>query len=88
VVLLEKESTIKRDLAVLRMRRERAEGRTQGQAARKTGCFAFRARIGRAIYGRHSRFLSSDASPNLEQVSGLILAGDARRQVVLMDRRL
>jgi Mu transposase, C-terminal domain len=37
VVLLEKESTIKRDLEVLRMRRERAEGRTQEQAADRAG---------------------------------------------------
>jgi hypothetical protein len=37
VVLLEKESTIKRDLEVLRMRRERAEGRTQEQAADRSG---------------------------------------------------
>jgi hypothetical protein len=37
VVLLEKESAIKRDLEVLRMRRERANGRTQEQAADRSG---------------------------------------------------
>jgi hypothetical protein len=37
VVLLEKESAIKRDLEVLRMRRERANGRTQEQAADRAG---------------------------------------------------
>ncbi len=37
MVLLEKESAIKRDLEVLRMRRERANGRTQEQAANRSG---------------------------------------------------
>ena len=37
MVLLEKESAIKRDLEVLRMRRERANGRTQEQAAARAG---------------------------------------------------
>jgi hypothetical protein len=37
VVLFEKEGATKRDLEVLRMRRERAEGRTQEQAADRAG---------------------------------------------------
>ena len=37
MVLLEKESTVKRDLEVLRMMRERAKGRTQEQAAARAG---------------------------------------------------
>ena len=37
MVLFEKEGATKRDLEVLRMRRERAEGRTQEQAADRAG---------------------------------------------------
>jgi hypothetical protein len=37
MVLLEKENTVKRDLEVLRMMRERAKGRTQEQAAARAG---------------------------------------------------
>src|SRR3954453_22746959 len=37
MVALEKESTVKRDLEVLRMMRERAKGKTQEQAAARAG---------------------------------------------------